>query len=47
MSGHSILYLGGGEFAAEYLGELDTLALLYLPDSLVIDADVWREHCAV
>lgn len=25
MSGHSILYLGHGEFAAEYLGELQTL----------------------
>ena len=25
MSGHSILYLGHGEFAAEYLGELETL----------------------
>ncbi|MEL7186414.1 MAG: EAL domain-containing protein [Pseudomonadota bacterium] len=25
MSGHSILYLGRGEFAAEYLGELETL----------------------
>jgi DNA-binding NarL/FixJ family response regulator len=25
MSGHSILYLGHGEFAADYLGELETL----------------------
>lgn len=25
MSGHSILYLGRGEFAAEYLAELETL----------------------
>ena len=25
MSGHSILYLGRGEFAADYLGELETL----------------------
>ncbi len=25
MSGHSILYLGRGDFAAEYLGELATL----------------------
>jgi diguanylate cyclase (GGDEF)-like protein/PAS domain S-box-containing protein len=25
MSGHSILYLGSGEFAADYLGELETL----------------------
>ena len=25
MSGHSILYLGRGEFAAEYLSELETL----------------------
>jgi hypothetical protein len=25
MSGHSILYLGRGEFAADYLAELETL----------------------
>jgi len=25
MSGHSILYLGHGEFAADYLSELETL----------------------
>lgn len=48
MSGHSILYLGSGEFAADYLGELETLpcctyltrsASLELPDdaSLIVD----------
>jgi len=25
MAGHSILYLGRGEFASDYLGELETL----------------------
>ena len=41
MAGHSILYLGRGEFASDYLGELETLpfcalltrsAKLELPD---------------
>jgi diguanylate cyclase (GGDEF)-like protein len=42
MSGHSILYLGRGEFAAEYLHELETLpycALLTRSASLKIPTD--------
>ena len=42
MTGHSILYLGRGEFAAEYLGELETLpccALLTRSASLKIPVD--------
>ncbi len=42
MAGHSILYLGRGEFAAEYLGELETLpccALLTRSTSLKVPVD--------
>lgn len=42
MTGHSILYLGRGEFAAEYLGELETLsccALLTRSAALKIPVD--------
>ncbi len=42
MSGHSILYLGRGEFAAEYLGELETLpfcALLTRSAELEVPVD--------
>ena len=42
MTGHSILYLGRGEFAAEYLSELETLpfcALLTRSHSLKIPVD--------
>ena len=42
MAGHSILYLGRGEFAAEYLHELETLpccALLTRSASLKIPVD--------
>ena len=42
MTGHSILYLGRGEFAPEYLGELETLpccALLTRSNSLKIPVD--------
>jgi diguanylate cyclase (GGDEF)-like protein len=42
MTGHSILYLGRGEFAPEYLAELETLpccALLTRSHSLAIPAD--------
>ena len=38
MSGHSILYLGHGEFAPEYLGELETLpCCTYLTRSAVLE----------
>ena len=38
MSGHSILYLGRGEFAADYLGELETLpCCTYLTRSTVLE----------
>jgi len=38
MSGHSILYLGHGEFAAEYLGELETLpCCTYLTRSATLE----------
>jgi diguanylate cyclase (GGDEF)-like protein/PAS domain S-box-containing protein len=38
MSGHSILYLGRGEFAAEYLGELETLpCCTYLTRSTALE----------
>jgi len=49
MSGHSILYLGRGEFAADYLGELETLpcctmltrsAALNLPEDAAFMVDV-------
>ena len=49
MSGHSILYLGRGEFAADYLGELETLrcctmltrsAALKLPENAAFVVDV-------
>lgn len=49
MSGHSILYLGRGEFAAEYLSELQTLpcctmltrnASLKLPDDAAFVVDI-------
>lgn len=49
MSGHSILYLGRGEFAADYLSELETLPFctmltrqssLALPDDAAFVADV-------
>ena len=42
MAGHSILYLGRGEFAADYLGELETLsfcALLTRSAELEVPAD--------
>ena len=42
MAGHSILYLGRGEFAADYLGELETLpccALLTRSAALKVPAD--------
>ena len=42
MTGHSILYLGRGEFAADYLGELETLpccALLTRSASLKVPVD--------
>ena len=42
MTGHSILYLGRGEFATDYLGELETLpycALLTRSAKLEIPAD--------
>ncbi|MGB5629992.1 MAG: EAL domain-containing protein [Woeseiaceae bacterium] len=42
MSGHSILYLGRGEFAADYLSELETLpccTLLTRSNSLALPAD--------
>lgn len=42
MAGHSILYLGRGEFATEYLGELETLpccALLTRSAQLEVPAD--------
>ena len=42
MSGHSILYLGRGEFAAEYLSELETLpscTLLTRSNALELPAD--------
>ena len=34
MAGHSILYLGRGEFASDYLGELETLPFCALADPL-------------
>ena len=38
MSGHSILYLGRGEFAADYLGELETLpSCTYLTRSATLE----------
>lgn len=38
MSGHSILYLGRGEFAADYLGELETLpCCTYLTRSTALE----------
>ena len=38
MSGHSILYLGRGEFAADYLGELETLpCCTYLTRSAALE----------
>ena len=38
MSGHSILYLGRGAFAAEYLGELETLpCCTYLTRSTTLE----------
>ena len=49
MSGHSILYLGRGEFAADYLAELETLScctmlsrsnLLALPEDASSIVDV-------
>jgi diguanylate cyclase (GGDEF)-like protein len=49
MSGHSILYLGRGEFAADYLGELETLpcctlltrsAALKLPEDAAFIVDI-------
>ena len=42
MSGHSILYLGRGEFAADYLSELETLpscTLLTRSNALELPAD--------
>ena len=42
MAGHSILYLGRGEFATDYLGELETLpccALLTRSAKLKVPAD--------
>ena len=42
MSGHSILYLGRGEFAADYLGELETLpccTMLTRNNSLALPID--------
>ena len=42
MAGHSILYLGRGEFAADYLSELETLplcALLTRSAELEVPAD--------
>ena len=42
MAGHSILYLGRGEFAADYLHELETLpccAMLSRSASLKIPVD--------
>ena len=46
MSGHSILYLGRGEFAADYLSELETLGCCtYLSRSNVLELPEDASYC--